>query len=383
MRCLVHLILSWCATFLVVAPAAEPGRPPDVIASLEPFIASKAMAGAVTLVVDRDRVFSHQVIGMADIAAQKAMRPDALFWIASMSKPLTATVLMMLVEEGLVDLDAPVARYLPEFAHLMVAQARGKNHQPRPATRPMTVRQLLCHTSGLPFFNPEERGKVDGRAISESASASARQPLAFEPGTGWSYSNAGIKVAGRIIEVVTGKAFEAVMRQRLFDPLGMVDTTSLPTAAQLARLPKAYKPNLFGTALVEIPIQYLSYPLDAPTRFACPGGGFFSTAADLARFAQLFLRAGELDGRRHLTAASVRQMTTMQTGMLNVGFGLGFALPGDDYGHGGAYNTDLWFAARHGLATVFLVQHQEFLNADGDDILTAFKQAAVVAFTRR
>lgn len=376
-----RLIAILFASLLVAAPAVEPSH--EVIASLRPYVATQALAGAVTLVVDQERVLSHQAIGMADVARRQEMPTDALFWIASMSKPLTATVVMMLVEDGLIDLDAPVARYLPEFARLVVAATGGKQPMPRQATRVMTVRQLLCHTSGLPFFNPEECGKVDGRAISESASASAKQPLAFEPGTGWSYSNAGIKVAGRIIEVVTGKPFEEVMRERLFDPLGMVDTTSFPTAAQLARLAKAYKPNFFGTALVEIPIRYLTYPLDAPTRFACPGGGFFSTAADLGRFARMFLRAGELDGRRYLTAATVQQMTTTQTGALNVGFGLGFGLPNNDYGHGGAYNTDLWFNTKHGLATVFLVQHEAFLKADGEDIRMAFKQAAVETFTRR
>lgn len=376
--CLVLLLFPWANPLV----AAEPARTPDVIASLKPYIADRALAGAVTLVVDKDRVLSHQAIGMADIAAKKPMTPDALFWIASMSKPITATVLMMLVDEGRIDIAAPVSRYLPEFAHLWVQVPGGKGGH-RPAATTMTVRHLLAHTSGLPFFNPEEPPKVDISAIATSAALSAKQDLAFDPGTGWSYSNAGIKVAGRIIEAVTGKAFEAVMHERLFVPLGMVDTTSFPTAAQLTRLAKAYAPNWFNTALVEAPIKFLTYPLDATTRFACPGGGFFSTAADLGRFARMFLNGGELDGRRFLSTDAIRQMTTMQTGALNVGFGLGFALPGNDYGHGGAYNTDLWFDTRHGLATVFLVQHEEFRNADGEDIRMAFKQAAVVAFTRR
>jgi CubicO group peptidase (beta-lactamase class C family) len=380
--------LSLCLILFLVAGAgplvaADPARTPDVIASLKPYVDDRALAGAVTLVVDKDRVLSHQAIGWADIAGKKPMAPDALFWIASMSKPITATVLMMLVDEDKVEIEAPVSRYLPEFARMWVRSPGGKQGGRREASTPITVRHLLSHTSGLPFFNPEEVPKVDVPEIAASAALSAKQVLAFEPGTAWSYSNAGIKVAGRIIEVVAGKPFETVMRERLFDPLGMVDTTSFPDAAQIARLPKAYKPNLFNTALVETPIGFLSYPLDARTRFACPGGGFFSTARDLARFARLFLGGGELDGRRHLSQAAIRQMTTMQTGALNVGFGLGFALPGEDYGHGGAYHTDLWFDTRHGLATIFLVQHEEFLNADGDDILTAFKQAAVVAYTRR
>lgn len=376
---------SWWLSLVISTAlvAAEPAPVVDPIASLKPYVADHALAGAVTLVVDKDRVLSHQTIGLADIAGKKAMTPDAVFWIASMSKPITATVLMMLAEEGRIDIEAPVSRYLPEFAHLWLESSGGKQSGRQEAQNPMTVRHLLVHTSGLPFFNHEEQPKVDLYSIAASAALSAKQPLAFEPGTAWSYSNAGIKVAGRIVEVVAGKPFAEVMQERLFTPLGMVDTTYFPTAAQVARLPKAYKPNFFGTALSETPVRFLTYPLDAASRFACPGGGLFSTAADLGRFARMFLNGGELDGRRYLSPATIERMTHMQTGALNVGFGLGFALPGDDYGHGGAYNTDFWFDRRHGLATVFLVQHEEFLKADGDDILTAFKQAAVVAYTRR
>lgn len=378
-------ICMWLFLAAVACPlvAAERERASGVIACLEPYVADRALAGAVTLVVDKDRVLSHQAIGLADLAARKPMAPDALFWIASMSKPITAAVLMMLVDEGRIEVEAPVSRYLPEFTRMTVEAKTGKGVTRRPAASPITVRHLLAHTSGLPFFNPEELAKIDTWSIADSAALSARQPLAFDPGTGWSYSNAGIKVAGRIVEVVAGKPFDQVMRERLFAPLGMVDTTYVPDAAQLARLPKAYKPNLLGTALSETPIKFLTYPLDAARRFACPGGGLFSTAADLGRFARMFLGGGELDGRRYLSQAAIAEMTRMQTGTLNVGFGLGFALPGDDYGHGGAYNTDFWFDRRHGLATVFLVQHEEFRGVDGDDILTAFKQAVVVAYTRR
>ena len=381
MRLPLTLILVLLAGLAPLAAAERAAA--DPIASLKPYIADKALAGAVTLVVDKDRVLSHQTIGLADIAAKKPMAPDTVFWIASMSKPLTATVLMMLVDEGKVEVEAPVSRYLPEFTRMWLDVPGGKQGGRRAAATPITVRHLLSHTSGLPFFNPEELAKIDTSSIADSAALSARQSLAFEPGTGWSYSNAGIKVAGRIIEVVAGRPFAEVMRERLFAPLGMVDTTCFPSAAQLARLAKAYGPNLFGTALTEVPIKFMTYPLGASTRFACPGGGFFSTAADLGRYARMFLNGGELDGRRYLSQAAIKQMTTIQTGPQNVGFGLGFALPGQDYGHGGAYHTDLWFDTRHGLATVFLVQHEEFLKADGDEILTAFKEAAVVAYTRR
>lgn len=372
------LLLLLCVNLAsAVASAADPS------ASLRPHLASRALAGAVTLVLDRDGILSHQAIGMADLAKHEPMAPDALFWIASMSKPLTAAVLMMLVDEGRVEIEAPVSRYLPEFASMRVRSTDAPGGSSR-AEHAITVRHVLAHTSGLPFVLPEEGGKLDVLPIAESVARSAALPLDFEPGSAWSYSNCGINVAGRIIEVVTGRAFEDVMRERLFAPLGMVDTTSFPSARQVARLAKAYEPaGGKQGALAEIPIRFLSYPLEAATRFACPGGGFFSTATDLAHFARMILRGGEVDGRRYLSSAAVARMTSVQTGTLAVGYGLGFAVMAGCFGHGGAYHTDLWFDGMHGLATIFLVQHESFAGIEGEDLMTDFKQAAVTAYGRR
>jgi CubicO group peptidase (beta-lactamase class C family) len=248
------------------------------------------------------------------------------------------------------------------------------------AEKPILVRHVMAHTSGLPFLLPAEKGKIDVIAIADSVTQSAKLPLKFEPGAGWSYSNCGINVGGRIIEVVTGKAYEEVMRERLFTPLGMVDTTSFPTAAQLTRLAKSYRPTKDKSALEEIQINYLSYPLDASTRFACPGGGYFSTAKDLGRFARMILNGGELDGRRYLSAAALSVMISKQTGDLPNGYGIGYSVTGDSYGHGGAYATDLAFDRKHGLATIFLPQHNGFAGTDGGKILPTFKQAAFAAF---
>jgi CubicO group peptidase (beta-lactamase class C family) len=293
---------------------------------------------------------------------------------------------MMLVDEGLVDLEAPVARYLPEFAETRVqVVAVGAPVVLKRPDHPITVHHALAHTSGLPFVLPAEHGKLDVLPLAESVAQSARLTLDFEPGTSWYYSNCGINVAGRIIEVVTGKPFEQVMRERLFAPLGMVDTTSFPSFAQVARLAKAYRPNAANDGLAETPIAFLSYPLDAPTRFACPGGGFFSTGADLARYARMLLNGGELDGRRYLSAAALERMTSSQTGNLLLGYGYGFSfvINGREFGHGGAYGTEFAWDPEHGLATIFLVQHDGFAGADGEEILDAFKAAAKAAFATR
>lgn len=379
-RCLAW---SLAALFAIASPSAFAGEAApqaDLVGKLKPFVENHALAGAVTMVVNKDGVLSHQAIGLADIAANKPMPPDALVWIASMSKPLTATVLMMLVDEGKIDVDAPVAKYLPEFAEMQVETKTGDQVTRKKAERPILVRHVLAHTSGLLFLLPAEKGKIDVLPIAESVTQSAKLPLTFEPGTGWSYSNCGTNVAGRIIELVEGKPFEEVMRTRLFIPLGMVDTTSFPTAAQLTRLAKSYRPTKDKSALDEIQINYLSYPLDASTRFACPGGGLFSTAKDLARYARMILAGGELDGRRYLSAASLAQMISKQTGDLPNGYGFCFSVNGDYYGHGGAYATDLAFERKHGLATIFLVQHNGFAGTNGGKILPIFKQAALTAF---
>lgn len=382
-RCLAW---SLAALFAIASPSAFAGEAApqvDLVGKLKPFVENHTLAGAVTMVVNKDGILSHQAIGLADIAADKLMPRDALVWIASMSKPITATVLMMLVDEGRIDVEAPVSKYLPEFAGMQVETKTGDQVTLKKAERPILVRHVLAHTSGLPFLLPAEKGKIDVISIAESVTQSAKLPLKFEPGSGWSYSNCGTNIAGRIIEVVAGKPYEEVMRARLFVPLGMVDTTSFPTAVQLTRLAKSYRPTKDKTALEEIQINYLSYPLDASTRFACPGGGFFSTAKDLAQFARMILSGGELDGRRYISAASLAMMTSKQTGGLSNGYGFCFSVNGDHYGHGGAYATDLAFDRKHGLATIFLVQHNGYAGKDGGKILPTFKQAALAAFGKK
>jgi len=373
--------LALAGTLLGTLPGAglrsTAGEPPGVASVLQPFVDSHALAGAVTLVASKDKVLSLEAVGFADVAAGKPMRTDALFWIASESKPLTATALMMLVDEGKVALGDPVEKYLPEFSGQMVAVEQDSEHVLlRKAARPITVRDILSHSSGLPFGSRIEP-KIDRHPLSEAVVSYALTPLNSQPGTRYQYSNAGINTAGRIIEVVSGIPYEAFMEQRLFKPLGMKDTTLWPSQAQLERLARSYKPGASKTNLEETGIGQLTYPLDDRRRGPSPAGGYFSTARDLARFGQMLLNGGVLDGKRYVSAEAVQEMTRKQTGdAIKENYGLGWSVGPASFGHGGAYSTNLGIDTQRQLVTVFMVQHAGYGGADGARILPAFLKAA-------
>ena len=311
---------------------AEDQSPKPVAAALQPFVDSHVLAGAVTLVASRDKVLDVSTVGYADVAAKKEMTPDSLFWIASMSKPITSAALMMLVDEGKVDIDDPVEKYLPEFKGQMVLAEKDDNHiLLRKPKHPILIRNILSHTSGLDAHSPIEKPTLDLFPLETRVRSYAMMPLLFEPETKYQYSNAGINTAGRIIEVVTGKKYEDFLNERLFKPLGMKDTTFWPDASQIARLAKSYKGNKDKSDIEETPVSQLRYPLDDhQNRFAMPAGGLFSTAADIARFGQMLLNGGQLDGKRYLSEAAVKQMTSRQTPQaVNNNYGFAFAVDGD------------------------------------------------------
>ena len=372
------LLLAGVVLSTISAPAAEPsaGHSERIAAALQPFVDAQTLAGAVALVADKDHTLSVETVGFADIAAKKPMPAEAMFWIASQSKPITATALMMLVDEGKVKLDDPVAKYLSEFKELWWAAEQDQEHVLLKRPPPITVRQALSHTSGLPFKSALEQPTLDLLALAVAVRSYAMTPLIFEPGTKYQYSNAGINTAGRIIEVVSGMPYEDFLQQRLFEPLGMHDTTFWPNEEQLSRLAKAYKPGAGGEGLEETTVTQLKYPLDDRSRQPMPAGGLFSTAADVARFCQMVLRGGEFAGKRYLSEAAVRQMTSKQTPeTLKEQYGFGWATAGGTFGHGGAYATNMSIDAGRGLITVFMVQHAGF-PAGGRESLAAFRKAA-------
>jgi CubicO group peptidase (beta-lactamase class C family) len=365
------------------AALAQDPAPKPIAGKLQPFVDSHVLAGAVTLVASRDKVLDLETVGYADVAAKKSMATDSLFWIASMSKPITAAALMILVDEGKVKVDDPVEKYLPEFKGQMVIAEHDDNHTLlRKPKHPILVRNILSHTSGLAFKSPIEEPTLDLFPLATRVRSYASQPLLFEPDSKYQYANEGINTAGRIIEVVSGQKYEDFLEARLFKPLGMKDTTFWPNAEQIARIAKSYKANKDKSDIEETPVGQLKYPLDdRQNRFPMPAGGLFSSAEDVARFGQMLLRGGEYNGKRYLSEAAVKQMTSRQTpAALKESYGFGYAVNGATFGHGGAYSTNISVDPQLGLVLVFMVQNAGWLNDDGKKILPAFTEAAVKTF---
>lgn len=373
--------LCLAAMFLTAArlPADDAG---PLSASVQPFVDRQELAGTVMLVASREKVLAVEAAGWADVAAKKPMRTDSMFWIASQSKPITAAALMLLVDEGKVRLDDPVEKYLPEFKGQMFVAEKDDAHKLLRAPRhPISVRNVLSHTSGLPFKSGIEGPPLDLWPLSVRVRSYAMTPLDFDPDTNYGYSNAGINTAARIIEVVTETPFARFLDERLCRPLGMKDTTFWPNLEQTARIAKSYKPGPEKKGLEEITIDQLTYPLtDRTQRFPMPAGGLFSTAGDIALFYRMLLSGGQLDGRRYLSEAAVKELTSRQTpGDLKVSYGLGFSVGGSTFGHSGAYSTNTTADAERGLILVWLVQHAGF-PGEGDKSQDAFRKAAQAAF---
>ncbi len=359
--------------------ASDPASP--IVEALQPYVNRHELAGAVLLVADREKVMTTQTVGYSDIKGGMPMNADALFWIASQSKPITATALMMLVDEGKVNVDDPVEKYLPEFKDQWLTVEQDTDHVLlKHPHHPITVRNILSHTSGLPFKSNIEQPTLDLLPLRVGALSYAMTPLTYEPDRGYTYSNAGINTAGRIIEVVSGMPYEKFLDERLFKPLGMTDTTFWPSVSQERRLAKAYRPDATKTGLEETTIAQLTYPLSDRSRQPMPAGGLFSTAHDIARFCQMVLNNGQFEGRRYVSEASVKQMTSRQTAEdLKHAYGFGWKIDKDNFGHGGAYATNMTIDPKRGLITVFLVQHAGF-PGQGKQSMNVFRDAAIKEF---
>jgi CubicO group peptidase (beta-lactamase class C family) len=235
--------------------------------------------------------------------------------------------------------------------------------------------------SGLPFKSAIEEPTLDGLPLAAAVRSYAMTPLQTEPGTHYQYSNAGINTAARILEVVTRMKYEDFMQQRLFDPLGMTDTTFWPNDEQVQRLAKSYRPDDTKANLVEFPVTQLTYPLtDRTRRFPMPAGGLFSTAKDTGLFCQMLLNSGELNGRRYLSEASFKALSKRQTPeSVNESYGFGLTVGPDWFGHGGAYATNMEIRPHKGLVIVWMVQHGGF-PGDGAKAQSIFKNWVLERF---
>ena len=382
---------------LVSAVRAESPKLPGVGAALQEQVDRHEIAGAVSMVVSKDRVLHLESTGLADVAARKPMQADTVFWIASMTKPITATAVLMLQDEGKLEVHDPVAKYLPEFANLKTPSGQPAN---------LTLIQILTHTSGL--------GEAGGPAAREAKTLAdlvplwLAAPMQFEPGSRWSYCQSGINAAGRIVEVVSGMSFDAFLKKRLFQPLGMTSTTFYPGASERARQVTAYAKNATTGSLEAVPPRPEFGPRDRPPQ---GNGGLYSTAEDYGRFCQMLLGGGRFQGVRYLSEASMKLLSTPQTPEtlptgffqndtygrrgLNYGWALGTCVlkaphdgvpamlsPGT-FGHGGAWGTQAWVDPVKGVAYVLMVQRSNFPNSDASEVRRVFQQAAAKALTPR
>jgi len=373
------------------ATGLNPERLGEIRQRMQKFVDDGTISGAVTLVARHGQVAALDAVGQADVTDRKAMKPDTMFWIASMTKPITATAIMMLRDEGKLSVDDPVEKNLPEFKNQWLVENKSKDSLAlkRPA-RPVTLKDLLTHTSGV------ADAPITGRDLSlgELVLLYSQQPLKSEPGGKWEYNNSAINTLGRVVEVVSGETFEGFLQKRIFKPLGMKDTTFYPSGGQLKRVAKSYEPGTNG--LKEISIGFIKGPLDSRARPAFPSGGLFSTASDMFRFYQMVLNGGTWESKRIVSRESVEMMTKTQTGELKTGFtegmsfGLGWAvvrepkgitsmLSKGTYGHGGAYGTQGWVDPEKQMIFVLMIQRAKLQNADASAVRQALQEAAVAA----
>lgn len=380
----MNVFFAFLAAFLIVNDnPTESGLDASALkkidARMQEFVDQKQASGVVTLVARRGRVVHLGAVGKADVASGRDMTPDTVFAIASMTKPITAASVMILLDEGKLQLDDPISKYIPAFKDTKLAGGTAPK-------REITIRDCLRHTNGL-VSDQRNTG-----TLAETVEKLAQTELAFEPGSKWQYGP-GLSVAGRVVEIVSGKPFDQFLAERIFTPLEMTQTSFHPTEEQLKRLALLYQPTADKKDIERG--NYWLYEVTADTS-PNPSGGLYSTAGDLVRFYQMVLNGGDLNGKRILSADAVKQMTSLQTDDLATGFtpgngwGLGFCLvrepqgatdalsPGS-YGHGGAFGTQGWIDPTQEMIFVLLIARQNFGNGDGSDLRAELQRLAVGA----
>jgi CubicO group peptidase (beta-lactamase class C family) len=399
----IHFLFVFIAlsNFIAIAYATEFDA--DKLAAIAPrmqqFVDDGTVAGAVTVVGNAQGIVHHEAVGWLNLESKTPMPKDAVFRIASMTKPITAIGIMMLQDEKKLSVDDPVEKHLPEFkGQLLVDSRDGDRVTLKKPPRPITIRDLLTHTSGMPGGFPAGYSDLYFKrnlSLAEATLMQSQRPLDFEPGSKWSYCNAGIDTLGRIVEVNSGKKFEDFLHDRLFYPLAMKDTAFYPEDEQLSRLA-----GLYGQK--EKKLEYADYVLIGPTKDArhpIPAGGLFSTAADLATLYRMMLNDGTQGDARFISSDGVRTMTQVQTGELQCGFtpGMGFGfgwavvkepqgvhamLSKGTFGHGGAFGTQAWVDPEQGLFVILLIQRTGLPNADGSELRKELQRLAVEAIKR-
>ena len=401
MRALKSLAVSFVLTFALVATVAAQNlpmaKPADIGLSAERLdritqwlsaeVSKGTIPGAVTMIVRNGKVAYFEAVGVLDPETKAPMPKDAIFRIYSMSKPITSVAIMMLVEQGKLTLDEPVAKYIPAFKEMKVSvEAKGEDgkpeHQLVDAKKPITIQDLLRHTSGLTygFFGDllAKKAYLEANIYegdfdnAEFAERLAKLPLAFQPGTTWDYSNS-TDILGRVVEVVSGKSLYQFEKENILDPLGMTDTSFyVADKDKHPRVAEPFKNDRTIGAGVEF-----GDPRETK-KWESGGGGMVGTVGDYARFVMMLANGGTLDGKRYLGPKTIAYMTSDHTaGVITpgpyylpgpgYGFGLGFAVrkeagvaltPGSvgDYNWGGAGGTYFWVDPKENMFVVFAMQ---------------------------
>ncbi|QOY89019.1 serine hydrolase domain-containing protein [Paludibaculum fermentans] len=379
------------------------GKPEDVGMSTERLqriheaiqrhVDAGAISGAVTMVARRGKVVHFQAHGLMDLDSKKPMSTDAIFRIASMTKPITGVAVMMMVEEGKLRLNDPVSRFIPEFKDMKVAlptdsitprpvgaRAADPGFYLVPAYREITVRDLLTHTSGLVSggLGAKEAPKINPRQPSDTLATYvprlAAVPLDFQPGTQWAYSGgAGPEVLGRIVEIVSGMPYDQFLRTRIFEPLGMKDTFFYPPDDRRPRMVTLYSKSPQGLKKADNQDGF------STKTFFGAGGSLMSTAEDYLQFAQMLCNGGKLNGHVLLSPRTVQLMASNHVGgMFNgklgrpaagMGYGLlvgvvedsvaaGLRVSTGSFGWDGAYGTQAWIDPAEKMVTIVMIQTQ-------------------------
>ena len=405
-RILVHILFLLVLTVSAFShdlPMVEPeavGLSTERISRIdkvmETHVAQQKIAGGVTLLARHGKIAHLGVYGMMDVEAGKPMTPDTIFRIASMTKPITNVAVMMLYEEGHFRLNEPVSKYIPAFKemHVMPPESAEDSAQPVPATRQITIWNLLTHTSGLTYQWNERLGPQyaaadithgllqDESTLEEKMKVLATIPLLYQPGAEFEYG-LSIDLLGYLVEVVSGMSLNEFFSERIFKPIGMNDTHFFIPEAKRERLATVYERTKDGPITrkspeptVEGSLTYSTdYPYKGPRTYFSGGGGLVSTAPDYVRFAQMMLNGGKLNGVRLLSRKTVALMTLNQLANMDVdfGFGLGFSVVRDEsdlnevgsvgrFGWSGFFFTSFFIDPQEQMIGIFMCQ----LHPSGD-----------------
>lgn len=389
-RYLIALLLVPTFAAPLVAGGVPAGNPEDagmssqrlhrIHEAIQRHIDAGEISGAVTLVARRGHIVHFEAHGLMDLESKRPMEKDAIFHLASMTKPITGAAVLMMMEEGKLRLSDPVSKFLPEFKNPKVAVPHGKPGEfyTIPADRELTIRDLLTHTNGLMTGGLGSKAgpprPAEGDTLTTYIPRLATVPLDFQPGTQWAYSGyAAPDTLSRIVEIVSGQPYDEFLRTRVFEPLGMHDTFFYPPDDRRPRLVTLYRKSPNGLVKAENQNGF-----SFKTYFS-GGGGLMSTAEDYLQFAQMLLNGGELNGKRLLSPRTVQLMASNHVGEMfdgklgrpahGMGYGLlvgivedgvaaGLRVSNGSFGWDGAYGTQTWIDPREKMVTIVMIQTQ-------------------------